>query len=402
MSYNPNFRDPRTQSRARQALGFVQGCFSETKPMSWSTRYIDRYLGSQRNDLSKWLRAHLIIEHNSHYNKDSGECKQYLLNRSGVEYVKDRLTGQSSMNFSEWKKFQPQRLREQLASLVEYIESHQVASYPSVVEVSTPGLVNDWVTSEFKIELSTHQFEYDDKSNRLWHPLQRVRRNFKKAALADHDLIFQYDIECAAPTLLLQYSQQIPLRFDQNNQWVSGPCDIWLPALNRYLKHKSECRRELSRNADITIEQAKIIINALFAGAQLSRNPTTEIYQMLNGDCARIEYLKQDEFLTQLRSDIKVMWDYIKPTLSRRKSASGRFIPINSKQKWGLYFDLERKILDVVRKYLTETGNAHFLEHDGWTCVNEINENDLRSYIKSQTGFDIRLSCERLVKSHQE
>lgn len=402
MNYNPNFRDPRIQSRTRQALGFVQGCFSETKPMSWSTRYIDRYLGSQRNDFSKWLRSHLIIEYNSHYNKDTGECKQYLLNRIGVEYVRERLTGQSHVQFDEWAPDHACRFKNSLKSLVEYTEEEQPPSYPSVVEVSTPRVVNEWVTDQFKTELTTHVFDYDDKSNRLWHPLQRVRRCFKKAALADHDLVYQYDIECAAPTLLLQYSQQLPLKLDANNNWTSGPCDIWLPALNQYVNNKTQCRRDLATAADITIEQAKIIINALFAGAQLSLNPTTEIFQMLGGDRIRIEYLKQDSFLVQLRTDIKIMWDYIKTTLSRRKSASGRFIPISSKQKWGLYFDLERKILDVVRKYLTEIGNAHFLEHDGWTCVNEIDELSLRSYIKSQTGFDIKLSCELLTRSHKE
>jgi hypothetical protein len=51
-------------------------------------------------------------------------------------------------------------------------------------------------------------------------------------------------------------------------------------------------------------------------------------------------------------------------------------IPISSRQKWGVYFDLERQVLNEVREFLRETNNRHFLEHDGWSCENEINETD--------------------------
>jgi hypothetical protein len=40
--------------------------------------------------------------------------------------------------------------------------------------------------------------------------------------------------------------------------------------------------------------------------------------------------------------------------------------PMSSKQKWNIYFDLERTVLSCVREYLTDTNNKHFLEHDGW------------------------------------
>ena len=405
-NYNPNFSDPRTQKRVKNALGFVKGCFSETKSMSWSTRYIDKYLGSQNHNLSKWLRRHLLIETNTHYNKDTGQCKQYLLNRRGYEYVRDRLTGQTQLSYSEWNNNFLVRTKISLRELVECDnieqENNYNVIYPSVaqVEVNDEKLVHDWITEKFHKDLSTKNFEYDDKSSRLWHPLQRVKRNYKKAALAEYDLLYQYDIECAAPTLLLQYSQHIPLVLDENNKWIQGPMDLWLFAINRYLKDKSQVRKELARNADITEQQAKIIINALFAGAVISQSPTTEIYQMLDGDRAKIEYLKQDEFLCELRSDIKTMWDYIKVTLPHKTNKSGRRIPISSKQKWILYFDLERKILDVVRKYLSETNNEYFLEHDGWTCVSEIDETDLIDYIRTNTGFNIKLSCEKLVKNN--
>jgi hypothetical protein len=59
--YQPNFNDPRVLSRIKTALGFACAVMSETKSHPWSSRYIDKFFGSQRNDLSKYLRKTLLI-----------------------------------------------------------------------------------------------------------------------------------------------------------------------------------------------------------------------------------------------------------------------------------------------------------------------------------------------------
>ena len=406
MVYHPNFKDPRTQKRVKHALGFVRGCFSEDKPHSWSTRYIDKYLGQQNNSLSNWLRRHLLITTNNNYNSYTGVCKEYKLNKEGYNYIKSLLLGQKYNSFKEYQNGMDIRYRMNMSDLVEFQEDNEKITslnlYPSVLQVQDQPLIHDWINEEFGYELKNLTFEYEDKSNRLWHPLQRVRREHKKQTLAQVGLSHQYDIECCAPTLLHQYSQRIPLVVDENNKWVQGPMDLWLFGIQSYLKNKNDLRNRMAFDADIPVKIAKVIINALFAGAKLGLNPKSEIYKLLGGDKARIEFLKQYQPLIELRKDIKVMWDYIKLVLPKRtiigtKTKKERNLPLNSKQKWGLYFDLERKVLNAVRKYLDQKEIKYFLEHDGWTTNEELNMNELTTFIEQETGFMIQLDY-KLVK----
>lgn len=350
MKYNPNLNDPRIQKRVRRAIGFTNACLSDIKPRSWSTRYIDKFFGHQGNDLSKWLRTKLLICTNERYSMDSGICKEYLKNPNGIM---------------------------ELVSLLE-----QVISYPSVIQVQT--ITKDFIKNEFKQELITKQFTYEDKSNRLWHPLQRVKREYKKQILDEHDFKFHYDIQCCAPTLIRQYSQML-----------ENPMDEYLFALNEYLKDRKQVRQRLADETEITYDQAKEIINALLMGAKLANNDQSDIYHLLNGDKARIEFLKQNPFLTQFRADLKTCWDYIKPTLSKRvittKTGKQRVLPISNKQKSMVYFDLERQVLNSIRSYLDNTNNKYFLEHDGFSCVNEVNKEELSKWVKMNTGFNIQL-----------
>jgi hypothetical protein len=223
---------------------------------------------------------------------------------------------------------------------------------------------------------------YNDKSNRLWHPLQNYRREYKKQILDDHGYCYHYDIECCAFNLIYQHSQRLP-----------EPMDLYLPALTGYLANRDQIRQHLAGQAEIPEAVVKRLINALLAGAPLSTNPTHEICQMLQSDRARIEFFKQSEFIVQLRADIKICWDYIKPTLPRRsittQTGRQRMLPISSRQKWGLYFDLERQVLNQIRYYLNQNHNRHFLEHDGWSCSDEVNVTELTAHIKKTLGFNL-------------
>jgi hypothetical protein len=369
MTYTPNLNDPRVKKRIKRALGFALACFSETKERSWSTRYIDKYFGINSNPLSKYLRDTLLVCTDPHYSSLSHVSKKYKLNPQGVSLLTQPTT-------------------------------------TSVLQVSAI----DWTKEEFKQELSTKVFKYTNKSNRNWHPLQRVRREVKRQVFKDSNLKYQYDIQCCAPRLLLQYSQQIPEVLDpilqvgpQNNKrasWIQGPMDLWLSNLQAYLADRTKIRNELAQRADITPELSKEIINALFAGARLGLIEDSAIYQLLEGDIARIHYLKQDPFISGLRDEIKIMWDYIKPVMPKRtittKTGQQKQLPISSKQKWNLYFALEMQVLTSITDYLNLTGNKFFTEHDGWCCEREVDQIQLRDFVRDKTGFDIELDLEIL------
>jgi hypothetical protein len=367
-TYQPNINDPRIQRRITRALGFIGSHLSDSKSHPWSTRYIDKYLGIQSNDLSKWLRARLLICTNDRYSKDTGICKEYIKNSTGYN------------------------------NLMSLLKS--ITSYPSVLQVGNP--VTKWVKDEYKNELSSKVFTYDDKSDRLWHPLQRIRKEHKIQVFSDHGLIHQYDIECCAPTLIHQYSQSIPEIVIEGN-YIQGPMDLYLFALREYFTDRQRIRQVIATQADISVKTTKEIINALLMGAHLSNNKDSDIFNLLNGDKAKIEFLKQHPYLCELRQDIKTCWDYIKPLLSRKsittKLNKQRLLPISSKQKAGVYFKLERQVLNAIRNYLDNTSNKYFLEHDGWVCMDEIDRVSLIKWVKDSTGYHINLDYSSLLKS---
>jgi len=360
MNYIPNINEPRVQKRIKKALGFVGACIKEDKPHAWSTRYLDKHLGRNDNNLGNWLRSNLLICTNERYSMDSGICKQYIKNKTGYD------------------------------ELVSFMKSTAIS--PSVLQVNN--LIKDWVQDEYKDELKNKEFTYKDKSSRLWHPLQNVRKEQKLIVFSENGLKYQYDIECCAPTLIYQYSKQIP-EILNGDTYVQGPNEEYLPAMLKYISNRYEVRQQLANDAEISVDLAKEIINALLNGAKLSSHSDSAIYQLLGGDVARIEYLKQNEFIKQLKLDIKTCWDYIKHTLPKTmivdKNKRTRTKPISSKQKAGVYFDLERQVLNSVITYLSNTNNKHFLEHDGWVCINEIDTEELIKWVKNSTGFDIKL-----------
>jgi len=357
-AYLPNFNDPRCQSRVKRALGFACGVMSETKSHPWSTRYIDKYFGISSNPLSKYLRDKLLICTDDFYrfgaSGQQGICKKYRLNKEGVRFLREQIT----------------------------ITNTQL--YPIVVEV---------IKTDHNSELITGQFDYLDKSHRLWHPLQRYRRQHRTGILNEYGYIHHYDIKTCAPTLIHQYAQQIPLVIDQKGRWLQGPMDLYLFALRRYLRAKEQVREEIAREMELPIAAVKEIITALFAGAVISRRRDSDIYQILGGDLPRIQWLKLNPYIQELVSDIKTCWEYIKPTLQVRtkKTSKGsvRRLPINSRQKWRLYFELERQVVESIRTYLDQRSIRYFLIHDGFSCDTQIDQQDLRDYVRNQCGFDL-------------
>ena len=344
--YQPPFNRPQTMRRCKLALGFACGVMSETKSHPWHSRYIDKYFGMSSRPLSKWLRKTLLICTDEFYRfnipGEKGICKKYILNVEGVRFLKEALN----------------------LSNIHY--------YPIVTALAQV---------DHKQELDSGNFTYDDKSNRLWHPLQRYRKEYRTNILAESGYTHDYDIECSAPTLIHQYAQQLGL-------------DEYLFALRRYLNDRTAVRDELSQGLELDPGVVKEIVNALFCGATISTNKDhSDIYHILNGDLARIEYLKQNEFIKELVSDIKTCWTYIRPHMQKRTrvvNGKERLLPLNARQKWNVYFELERVVLNSVRTYLDERSIKYFLIHDGWTCNREVDREELGNYVRDTTGYEIK------------
>ncbi|CAB5207099.1 hypothetical protein UFOVP180_26 [uncultured Caudovirales phage] len=346
MTYQPNFNDPRIRRRTIQALSFATAMLSPNSSQWVSKALIDKpeHFGQSQNVLSKYLRSKLLVCTDPTFSKQTGKCKEYKLNQTGVDEL------------SQYLGIDPK----------------------SVVDGGP-------LFEKYRDQLETGNFEYNDKSSRLHHALQHVRRDAKKQGLAKFGYKYNYDIKCCAVTLIHQHAQRLGM-------------DSYLFALREFMTKRTEIRNRIAKELEIDAKTAKILLTALLQGSYISHSPKTNVYKAVGGDHSKIEWLKQDEWLTEFRGDIKECWSYIIPHMSYRtmidKNNRTRRVPVNGKQKSALYRDLERGVLDSVRTYLNNTDNKHLAEHDGWSCQKEIDIEELSSYVKTQTGFEIEIEFE--------
>ena len=319
------------------------------------TRFIDKHYGSSSNELTRYLRKHLLICVDTHYDMKNGMCKSYIKNKKGMLFLNESIDN-----------------------------IHTTVSTTSVVEVNN-GL--HWATEQYGLQVDSGNFEYEERSHRLCSPIQSVRTALREEMFVNSGYHYNYDISCAAPTMMYQYSFQTP----------SATGEV-LETIEDYIANKSERRAELALGANLDEVIIKKIFNGLFNGAKLSIHPSTQLFRLIGCDIAKMRYLQQHAYLTALKADIKTMWGIIKTDQPKsyfkdkfKKDGSPRTIPFNSKQKWNIYFQLERKVLNEMRDYLTNIGGRFFLEHDGFRTTHDINTVDLSQWIEAGTGFKLTL-----------
>jgi|TARA_R110001592_G_scaffold187536_1_gene432287 hypothetical protein len=353
--YSPNFNDPRVQRRVKKAIGFTNALLAD-KPKQLYTRFIDKHFGCQRNELSTYLRKHLLICVDNHFDMKNGLCKMYIRNKRGILFLNER------------------------------IDTNTIAySTTSVVDLQQLGL--NWATEQYGLEVDSGVFNYEERSHRLCSPIQSIRTQLREEMFANSGYHYNYDISTAAPTILYQYSFQTP----------SATGEV-LPYIEDYLNNKTQRRKELALASSLDEVTVKKIFNGLFNGAKLSIHSSTQLFRLIGFDIGKMRYLQQDAYLIALKADIKTMWDTIKLDEPKRyfkdkfkKDGTPRLIPFNSKNKWNIYFKLERKVLNEMRSYLNIIGGRYFLEHDGFRTTHKIDTVDLSRWINAGTGFNLTL-----------
>ena len=334
-TYTPNFNDPRVIKRCLKAIGFTKALVSTTKEASIASRTIDKHFGHSGDNLSKYLRKKLLICVDPYFNKDTGKCKKYVYSAESMRDLMNK------------------------------------------INIDKPPAV-EWGKKTYNDELKTLNFKYNDKSHRLWNPIQNMKSAVRDRLLADAGLIYQYDIVCCAPTLLYQHSRIKSL-------WT----------LEFYLNNRAEIREHLAEGLEVDKKVVKEFINSLFAGAVISTSPVRAVMAMFSNDIAKIEFIKQDTFIQLLHNDIKSMWQPIIASAPVEyiidKNGKKRKKPFNSRAKWNVYFRLEREILDAQIEYMKERKIKSFLLHDGIFTNTKIDVKTMTDYIKEKTGYDVQL-----------
>jgi len=344
-----NFNNKRTRKTIRRALGMTLGMLQEDKPRWLSTRFIDRYYGQQQSETSKWLRKTLLIKHGNWSMADK-KCQKYTVNPEGVRTVK------------------------------------RLLEIPVVIGTRQEKLVDrklavEWCKSAEDMPFDINNIEYTDKSNRYWNPIQNMPKGVRNSFLKTNGLRVQYDIRSAAPSLLHQLS------------WQYSHGHV-LESIDYYTENKSLVRQKLSKETGLPVDNIKVLINSLFAGGKLSTNPRTSCYETCNKDLSVIRYLQQHPWILALKADIKQMWEYLKPLLPTHtitmKNGKTRRLQMTSKNKWHLYFSIERSVISEIRSYLELVGVKYFLIHDAFVCQSlPYSIDDLSAWIKAGTDFDV-------------
>jgi len=353
MTYTPNFADPRVKRRIKRAMGFACSSLSDTRARRWARVELDRHFGTQNHDLSRWLRKQLLITANIHYDYQLGLCKSYRLNTEAVAYLSDIINDSRCIN------------------------NTTIPNYPSVAQVQEIGL--SWAKDTYGKEIQSGLFEYKDKSNRLWNDIQRLPTEIRRPLFAEQGYHWEYDIRACAPTLIYQHAK---------NQGLTKRT----PTLNDFLADRQLYRQALAQTLNCTESQAKQIITALFSGAKIARGYAID--QILDHDSVKFDILKNNVWIKQLRKDIKRCWDAIKSSESSLR--------LRSRDKWHIYFQLERAVMSVVRTELNKQSIRYFLEHDGWRCDRHIDEYSLRLLVKKRTGYSVEFDCVRVTSDNTD
>lgn len=348
MTWQPNITNKAVQRRIKIALDFVTQYLSDT-PRPCSKSQIDRYFTGSSNPMNKWLRSKLLICVDEYWNYQTHKCKKYVVNHTGVKELRDLINSD----------------------------------------------IKPILTDKQQQELASGEFEYNLSNDRFYNSLQNLKRDIRLPLLAKHGLPYHYDIVCAAPTLILHHATACGLTTST-------------PALDRYIHNRQQVRQELGQALDLPPDTVKRIIHALLHGSSVSCSYMSAIWDYVNQDSARIEWLKQDAYFTELHTDIKTCWRAIKTSMPQRTTTDvrGRVRSkrLSGRDKSQVYRSLERSVMDAVYKFLKKNKNKFFKEHDGFTCEEVIDQFSLRRYVKEQTGFVVDFDYVKYeyVDTHQE
>lgn len=368
--YKPNFNDIRTYNRTIKALGFVLAHFDTTKPKHMSTRMIDKSLGQQQNNLSKYLRYHLLKEENSQYSKDFGISKSYTLNKEGIESLR------ASINCSVHSRVH---------------RSHGIDKKETPLHHSVLHLAQNYILSKVGDELQTKQFNYQFKDgNKRWdHPLHHIKRDLRTQILQERGFIYNYDIDSCLPSIILSLNYQL------------GTGE-YLPRIHDdVINNKDKTRQRFAQELNIDIKTAKQLITATFNGAHVSLYQQSSIYKMMHSDDetltkARIAWLKQDDWYQELKQEIKQCWKHIIPHYEymREYKKNGYKKPFYAKKKSQIYFINEYEMAKVIKQYLEQNNINYFWIHDGFTTDHIVNTPELEQLILNKLKFLIKITGE--------
>ena len=371
MKYNPNFNDPRVRSRVTKALKFVNRVFLKRNAiimLSKETLDNPENFGHSGHMLSKYLRGVLLECTDHFYNPLTDTSKKYKLNKIGERYLNEVLEKKTTL---DWRSYKEE---------FDLNNNESQCLYNSVTHLK----VIDEVFDQYKDEIESGNFVMKKIGTREYHRLQQIPSDIRKVKFAQQVYVHEYDIETAAPSLLLQRAKRDGLMTPS-------------PVIEYFLENKVLIRNLVAQDCGIDYQQAKQVITALFQGAKLSTYKDNRIYRdTLNYNTHAMQALQSHAMIIAIKQEIKEMWKVLSKNFVRetyvRSNGVSCIKPVSGKQKSDLYFEVEEEVMKSVKKFLKKDKGIRFItEHDGWRTDRVIDLDELRSCVRRMTGYMIKV-----------
>jgi hypothetical protein len=336
--YRPDFNDPRVKRRVRRVLEWARPILIRTRPSPVASAELTKEFGNQKGNLAAYLRANLL--------KQSGRYKvgklflDYSIKREGY----DRLC----------------------AAIAAPIESD--------VEIARD-LYGPIARGEIDVK-----YTEPTPGRRRYHRVQNLRKEVRADVFAGW---YDYDIESAAPTLVLQYAKNSPTI--PGMETGTEP----YPTLERLVKDKATLRSEIAAATGLAASEVKRVVNGLFFGAKLQASPKTQIFSIVGGDKEALGRLKDSDAIGALTQEAKQMWDQVLEVDAGRRAGSASK---KAQRRMAVYLSLEREAIEAMEVSLRASGVKYVLMHDGFMADRRVDVDLLVGAVRAKMGFRVSLS----------
>lgn len=350
------FNNTLIKKRVVTALSFVSAHTSPDKQRQITEKEISKHLGRSNNRLGAYLRSKLIICTDPTYSKDAGRAKQYIRNDEGCQAV--------------------------------------CKIYGINYDPTLSGIV--FADLKFGDKVASNKLYYREANcGRYTNPLQNMRNEVRAPFCAAYNFEHNYDIDACAATLIYQLSHNSQSRALVNPHLTKEHIKQIEKAKKRPLTYilqsiedKKNIREMLSRDLNIKVKDIKTALTAQLAGG--STTGKQSIYNILGNSTTKVEAYKNHPWIKEYSKDLTALWTPIR--IVRGISSS-----MKAKQKWTVYYELERLVMDAVYSYL-ETQNIYPLkEHDGFRTRKIVDIAELETFITRKTNYKVTFKHEQVL-----
>lgn len=208
----------------------------------------------------------------------------------------------------------------------------------------------------------------------------------KDRFLAQFDKYFDYDIEVARPTILLQmYEKKCnPFLLGNSNK---HKLNTW----RLMVEDRTTFRQKIADDVGATYEEIKDVLQSVTNGGYVSTSPCNSACKKLGSISAY--KLKNHELYIGLREDFKTMRGVLFPNVSAADV---------KKAMWALYERTEDKVMSLVDSELAKMGVDAWFIHDGFFTHTEVDVKALEKSIQSKINLSLKIERKEHLKGKGE